>query len=62
MGYGIGGYLRIEKQSAFGTPVSSSPFYVPFVSESLVENKNYLKINNKLKQNLLNILLLYIYD
>lgn len=26
MGYGIGGYLRMEKQTAFGTPVSSSPF------------------------------------
>ena len=40
MGYGIGGYLRMEKQSAFGTPVSSSPFYIPFVSESKIENKN----------------------
>ena len=44
MGYGIGGYLRMEKQSAFGTPVSSSPFYIPFVSESIIENKNYLQI------------------
>ena len=46
MGYGIGGYLRMEKQSAFGTPVSSSPFYIPFVSESIIENKNYLQIEN----------------
>ena len=38
MGYGIGGYLSISKQTAFGTP-TASPVYIPFVSESLVENK-----------------------
>ncbi|QDP52549.1 MAG: hypothetical protein GOVbin4691_41 [Prokaryotic dsDNA virus sp.] len=46
MGYGIGGYLSLEKQAAFGTPVSSSPAYIPFVSESLTENKNLLTITN----------------
>jgi len=45
MGYGIGGYLSISKQTAFGTP-TASPVYIPFVSESLVENKNYLQIEN----------------
>jgi len=45
MGYGIGGYLSLSKQSAFGT-VTSAPIYIPFVSESLVENKNYLTIEN----------------
>ena len=45
MGYGIGGYLNISKQTAFGT-ATGSPIYIPFVSESLVENKNYLTIEN----------------
>jgi hypothetical protein len=46
MGYGIGGYLTLEKQTTFGSPVASSPVYIPFVSESLTENKNLLTIEN----------------
>jgi hypothetical protein len=46
MGYGIGGYLTLEKQTTFGSPVASSPQYIPFVSESLTENKNLLTIEN----------------
>ena len=46
MGYGIGGYLSLEKQTSYGTPVASSPAYIPFVSESLTENKNLLTIEN----------------
>jgi len=46
MGYGLGGYLSLEKQTTFGTPVSSSPQYIPFVSESLTENKNVIQIEN----------------
>ena len=45
MGYGIGGYIGMSIQSAFGTP-TSSPFYIPFVSENLTENLNYLQIEN----------------
>ena len=46
MGYGIGGYLTLEKQTTFGSPVASSPVYVPFVSENLIENKNMLTVEN----------------
>jgi len=45
MGYGIGGYLGMKEQSAFGT-AATSPVYIPFVSESLTENKNFLQIEN----------------
>ena len=46
MGYGIGGYLSLEKQTTFGSPVASSPVYIPFVSENLIENKNMLTVEN----------------
>ena len=42
MAQGIGGYLSVEKQSAFGTGIESSPVYIPFVSESLTQNKEQL--------------------
>ena len=45
MGYGIGGYLSLSKQSAYGTATTSRVF-IPFVSESLIENKNYIQIEN----------------
>lgn len=45
MGYGIGGYLSLSKQSAFGT-ATTNRVYIPFVSESLTENKNFLQIEN----------------
>tara|TARA_R110000803_G_scaffold49530_5_gene103060 strand:- start:5768 stop:6727 length:960 start_codon:yes stop_codon:yes gene_type:complete len=45
MGYGIGGYLSLSKQSAFGT-ATTSRIYVPFVSESLTENKEQIQSEN----------------
>jgi len=45
MGYGIGGYLSLSKQTDYGTATTNRVF-IPFISENLIENKNYLQIEN----------------
>tara|TARA_R100000773_G_scaffold44610_1_gene46527 strand:- start:3260 stop:4216 length:957 start_codon:yes stop_codon:yes gene_type:complete len=45
MGYGIGGYISLSKQTAFGTATTNRVF-IPFVSESLTENIEQLTIEN----------------
>jgi len=45
MGYGVGGYISLSKQSAFGTATTNRSF-IPFVSESLTENVEQLESEN----------------
>lgn len=45
MGYGIGGYISLSKQTAFGTATTNRS-YIPFMSESLTENLNYIPSEN----------------
>jgi hypothetical protein len=45
MGYGIGGYISLSKQTAFGTATTNRVF-IPFVSESLTENIEQLQSEN----------------
>lgn len=45
MGYGIGGYLSLSKQTSGGT-ATTNRVYIPFVSESLTENKEQLFSEN----------------
>lgn len=42
MGFGNGGYLAISKQNSFGTATTTWN-YIPFVSESLVDNIEHLE-------------------
>ena len=45
MGYGIGGYVSLSKQSSGGT-ATTNRVYIPFKSESLTENIEQLQSEN----------------
>jgi len=45
MGFGIGGYLSLSKQTVWGT-ATTSRVYIPFISESLTQNKEQLFSEN----------------
>ena len=49
MGYGIGGYVSLSKQSSGGT-ATTNRVYIPFKSESLTENIEQLQSENLLRQ------------